>query len=365
MFFYTTLSGWTIAYMVKFASGQLAGMNAEQIGGAFGAFLGNPGEQLLWLFVVVLSGFAVAAGGLMKSVEPVIKYIMLSLFAILIILAIRSLMLDGAAEGIAFLFRPNPAAIAEHGFWKIAYGALGQAFFSLSIGIGSMTIFGSYIKKERKLYSESLLVGTLDLSVSLLAGIIVFACCFTFGVTPGAGPGLVFVSLPNIFNVMAGGRFWGSLFFLFFAFASWTTVVAVFENIIAFAMDATGCSRKKACAINFFVVLICAIPCALGFNILAGPLTPALSWLGDGAVVLDLEDFFVSQLLLPIGAFIYLMFCVSKKGWGWDNFIAEVNTGKGLNFPQALKAFYVWIVPFVVLAIFILGLLNFFGVVSI
>jgi NSS family neurotransmitter:Na+ symporter len=360
MMFYTTLSGWTIAYMIKFAKGDFVGLNPDQVGEAFGAFVGSPGQQLLWLIITIAFGFAVCAGGLVKSVERVTKIMMVSLFVILFLLAIRALMLPGAAEGIAFLFRPNLDAVREHGFWTISYAALGQAFFSLSVGIGSMAIFGSYIKKEKKLFGESLLVGGLDTTVSLMAGTIVFACCFTFGVTPGAGPGLVFVSLPNIFNAMVGGRFWGSLFFLFFAFASVSTVIAVFENIIAFSIDITGCKRSKSCLINFLVLTPLAIPCALGFNVLSGVSLPFDG--GDG--FLGFEDFLVSNVLLPLGALIYLLFCVSKKGWGWNNFLKEVNTGSGINFPVALKVLYTFIAPVIVFGIFVMGILSKLGVLS-
>ena len=353
MMFYTTLCGWTVAHMVKFAKGDFVGLSPDQIGGAFGAFLSSPGEQVTWMMVVIIFGFAVCAGGLVKSVERVTKIMMYSLFAILIILAIRALMLPGAREALAFLFRPNTDAIKEHGFFTIVYRAMGQAFFSLSVGIGSMAIFGSYIKKDRKLFGESLFVGVLDTTVSLLAGIIVFACCFSFAVNPGAGPGLVFVSLPNIFNVMAGGRIWGTLFFLFFMFASVSTVIAVFENIIAFSIDITGCKRWKSCLINCIVMIPLALPCALGFNVLADKFT----LLGG---VLDFQDFIVSNNLLPIGALIYLLFCVSKRGWGWDNFIKEVNTGNGINFPVAFKAFYMWVVPVIVIFIFVFGMIDFF-----
>jgi NSS family neurotransmitter:Na+ symporter len=263
-------------------------------------------------------------------------------------------MLPGAAEGLAFLFRPNLNAVREHGLWTVIYAALGQAFFSLSVGIGSMAIFGSYIKKERRLFGESLLIGGLDTSVSLISGTIVCACCFTFGVTPGAGPGLVFVSLPNIFNAMAGGRFWGSLFFLFFAFASVSTVIAVFENIIAFSIDMFGANRKKSCLINFLVLTPLAIPCALGFNVLSHVQPP----FSGGDSFLGTEDFLVSNVLLPLGALIFLLFCVSKRGWGWKNFIEEVNSGSGIRFPVFLKAFFTWVVPVVVVAIFIFGLID-------
>jgi NSS family neurotransmitter:Na+ symporter len=349
MMFYTTLSGWTLAYTLKFAKGDFVGLNPDEMGASFGAFVGNPGQQVLWLVITCVLGFTVCSGGLVKGVERITKPMMVALFIIVFGLAIRALMLPAAGEGLAFLLKPNLNAVRENGFFVVVHRALGQAMFTLSVGIGSMAIFGSYIKKEKRLFGESLIIGGLDLFVSLMAGIIVFACCFTFNVAPGAGPTLVFISLPNIFNVMAGGRIFGTLFFLFFAFAAISTVIAVFENIIAFSIDMFNSSRLKACIINFLVLTTLSIPCALGFNLLS---------VGGENFVLDIEDLLVSDILLPLGALIFLLFCVSKKGWGWDNFIAEVNTGSGIRFPVVLKYFFVWVAPLIIIAIFVIGIIQ-------
>jgi NSS family neurotransmitter:Na+ symporter len=353
MFFYTTVSGWMVAYVIKMARGDFVGLNPDQVGGVFGGFLGSPGNMVGWMIVVCVLGFGICMGGLVSGVERITKFMMVALFAIMAILAVRSITLAGAGEGLAFYLKPNPAAIREHGLGTIAYAAMGQAFFTLSLGIGSMTIFGSYIGKDRRLFGESILVTILDTCVALTAGLVIFPACFAFGINPGAGPGLIFVTLPNVFNVMAGGRIWGSLFFLFMTFAAMSTVVAVFENLIAFAIDITGCSRKKAALVNFFVVVIFSLPVALGMNVWSG-----FTFLGGW---LDLEDFIVSNNLLPIGALTYLLFCVTKKGWNYDNFLKECDTGEGTKFPAAVKPYLQWVLPILILVLFIFGYVDKFG----
>jgi len=353
MMFYTTVSGWMVAYLVKTAKGDFAGLTPDGVGEAFGRFISSPSSMVIWMIAVCILGFGICAGGLVKGVEKVTKIMMSMLYVILLLLVIRAVTLPGAGAGLAFYLKPNLKAIQQHGVWTVIYAAMGQAFFTLSLGIGSMAIFGSYLKRDKKLFGESITVTILDTAAALLAGLVIFPACFAFGVNPGAGPGLIFATLPNIFNAMTLGRLWGTLFFLFMSFAAMSTVVAVFENIIAFAMDIFNCSRLKACIINLGVVIVLSLPCALGFNILSG-----VQPMGKGSGILDLEDFILSNNLLPLGALVYLLFAVSKKGWGWDNFIKEADTGNGLKFPAVMRTYLTWILPLMVLVIFIFGYIE-------
>jgi NSS family neurotransmitter:Na+ symporter len=347
MMFYTTVSGWMLSYMVKMARGQFVGLTPDQVGGAFGAHLDNPVVLVIWMVVVCILGLGICSGGLVKSVEKITKIMMTGLFIILVVLVIRSITLPGASAGLAFYLKPNLGAIQKHGLGTVLYAALGQSFFTLSLGIGSMAIFGSYINRDKKLFGESITVTGLDTLAALLAGLVIFPACFAFGVEPNAGPGLIFVTLPNIFNTMPLGQLWGTLFFLFMSFAAMSTVVAVFENIVAFAMDITGCSRTKSSIINLFAMIILSLPCALGFNVLKD-----FTLLGG---VLDFEDFILSNNLLPLGGLVYVLFCVSKMGWGWDNFIKEADTGNGAAFPKSLRFYFTWILPVIILVIFGIG----------
>jgi NSS family neurotransmitter:Na+ symporter len=353
MMFYTTISGWMLAYVVKTAAGEFEGLGPEAVAGVFGAFTGSPAASVGWMIAVCVLGFGICAGGLVKSVEKITKVMMSCLLAVLLVLVIRSVTLDGAAAGLAFYLKPNLEAIRTQGLWTVVYAAMGQAFFTLSLGVGSMAIFGSYLGKDRRLFGEGITIAVLDTIVALMSGFVIFPACFAFGVNPGQGPGLVFVTLPNIFNAMSFGRFWGTLFFVFMSFAAMSTVIAVFENIIAFAMDLTGCSRRKSSLFNFIAVTVLSVPCALGFNLLSG-----IQPMGSGSMILDLEDFIVSNNLLPLGSIVYLLFCVSKKGWGWNNFIAEVDTGSGPRFPAALRPYFTWGLPLLILAVFIFGYIN-------
>ena len=354
MMFYTTVSGWMIAYMFKIAKGDFVGLNPGQVGAAFDGFITNPANCVIWMIITCILGFGICIGGLVRSVEKIAKVMMTALFVVLIILVIRAVTLPGAGAGLAFYLKPNLDAIREHGIGTVVYAAMGQAFFTLSLGIGSMAIFGSYINKEKRLLGESITVTVLDTCAALLSGLVIFPACFAFNISPGGGPGLIFATLPNVFNQMGPfGQLWGGLFFLFMVFAALSTVIGVFENIIAFAMDITGCSRVKSSIINFFVIIVLSLPCALGFSVLSG-FVP----LGEGTGVLDLEDFILSNNLLPLGALAYVLFCVTKKGWGWKNFITEANTGIGLSFPDKLKIYMTWILPLIIAAIFIMGYLE-------
>ncbi|MBR5613780.1 MAG: sodium-dependent transporter [Clostridia bacterium] len=353
MMFYTTVAGWMLAYFVKTVKGDFSGATPEQINTAFGTMVSQPLEMIFWMFLAVVIGFGICSLGLQKGVEKITKVMMSSLFVVMFILVIRSVTLPGASEGLKFYLMPDFGKMLESGVFEVIFAAMGQAFFTLSIGIGSMAIFGSYIDKERSLMGESVSILCLDTTVAILSGLIIFPACFSFGVNPDSGPNLVFVTLPNIFNAMAGGRIWGSLFFVFMSFAALSTVVAVFENILSFAMDLWGWSRKKAVWINAAAIVILSIPCVLGFNLWSG-------WqpLGAGSNIMDLEDFIVSNNLLPLGSLVYLFFCVSRYGWGWDNFMDEVNAGKGMKFPKWVRVYVTYILPILVIFMFVQGYIS-------
>ncbi len=355
MMFYTTITGWMFAYFFKMAKGDFVGQTVEEVTAQFGAFTGNAPLVVGFMILSVAIGFLICSFGLQKGVEKITKTMMLALLAIIVILAIRSVTLSGAGEGLKYYLVPDFARMKEQGIGEVIFAALGQAFFTLSIGMGSMAIFGSYISKDRRLAGETLSIALLDTFVAFCAGLIIIPACFAYGIEPGAGPGLIFQTLPNLFNAMPGGRIWGTLFFAFMIFAAVSTVIAVFENIISFAMD-KGMSRKKACIVNFFAIIILSLPCALGFNVLSF-ITP----LGAGTGILDLEDFIISNNILPLGSLVYVLFCTNKKyGWGWDNFISEANEGKGLKFPTALKIYAKYILPVILVAFWIIGIVNMF-----
>lgn len=356
MMFYTTVAGWMLAYFYRMLIGRFEGLGTQQVGQVFADFIANPVEMAIWMIVTTVVCFGICSIGLQKGVENVTKVMMVLLLAITVVLAIKSLTLPNAGEGLKFYLMPDINRIKEQGLWATIYAAMSQAFFTLSIGIGSLAIFGSYIGKERRLLGESINIAVLDTSISLIAGLIIFPACFSFNVDPGEGPGLIFVTLPNIFNSMSGGRIWGSLFFIFMSFAAFSTVIAVFENIISFGMDLWGWSRKKASIINTILLIILSMPCVLGFNV--------LSWikpLGENTAILDLEDFILSYNILPIGCFIYVLFCVSRYGWGFDNYLEEVNTGEGVRMPRALRGYLTWVLPMVILLVLVQGYINFFS----
>ncbi len=356
MMFYTTIAGWMLSYFVKMLRGEFVGTTTTQVKEIFGTMTQNPTEMIFWMIVVVLIGFGVCSLGLKNGVERITKVMMLLLLAIMGILVIRSVTLPGAAEGLKFYLMPDFNKMMEAGFFEVVSAAMGQAFFTLSIGIGSMAIFGSYIDKDRSLTGESVNILALDTLVALLSGLIIFPACFAFDVSPESGPNLVFITLPQIFESMAGGRIWGSLFFVFMSFAALSTVIAVFENIISFAQELWGWSRKKSVLINIVLVAILSLPCVFGFNLLS-----FIQPLGEGSNIMDLEDFIVSNNLLPIGSLVYLFFCVTRYGWGWDNFIEEVNTGKGLKFPRKIRFYLTFILPIAVIFLLIQGYIGVFG----
>lgn len=361
MMFYTTIAGWMLIYCYKMLTGAFTGLSAEQVTAVFTDLTANPLLMGTAMVIITIGCFAVCSFGLQKGVERITKIMMLCLLAIMVVLAVHSLTLSGAKEGVKFYLFPDFSKLTGRNFMDAVFDAMGQAFFTLSIGMGSIAIFGSYIDKKRTLTGEALRVTLLDTGVALMAGLIIFPACFTFGVKPDSGPNLIFITLPNVFISIPGGRIWGTLFFVFLLFAALSTVIAVFENILAWWMDLKGWSRKKAVAVNCLLILLLSLPCVLGFNVLSG-----VQPLGEGSTVMDLEDFIVSNNILPLGSLIYLLFCTSKRGWGWKNFTAEANAGNGLRFPKWIRIYVSYILPLIVLAIFIQGYIakffpNLFG----
>ena len=351
MMYYTTVSGWMVSYFGKFLTGAFhSGMSTDEVASAFGAMLSSPGEMALWAEVVVVAGFLVCSFGLQKGLERVTKVMMLCLLALILVLAVHSLTLSGAAEGMKFYLVPSMDSIRENGFGSLVTDAMNQAFFTLSLGIAAMEIFGSYMSDEHTLPGEAVRICALDTFVALMAGTIIFPACFSYGVAPDNGPSLLFVTLPQVFVNMSGGRFWGTLFFLFMMFASMSTVLAVFENILAICMDTFGISRGKAVLINGILIAVLSLPCVFGYNIWSD-FRPIL-----GKDVLDSEDFLVSNLLLPIGSLVYLLFCVTKWGWGFDKYLAEANKGTGLRFARWLKPYFQWVLPILIVIILLQGL---------
>lgn len=350
MMYYTTIGGWMLAYIYKTVTGEFEGLNAEGVGGVFNNMLSNAPEMLTWMLIITVIGFAICAIGLQKGVEKITKIMMLVLLAIMVVLCINSFLLDNSSAGLAFYLIPDFGKMVEYGIGNVVYAAMSQAFFTLSLGIGAMAIFGSYISRDRTLMGESINICILDTCVAFMAGLIIFPACFSFGVNPGEGPGLVFVTLPNIFNQMAGGRIWGTLFFIFMTFAALSTIIAVFENTVSFMIDLKGWSRKKSVIFNGILIAILSIPCVLGFNLWSG-----FAPFGAGSTIQDLEDFIVSSNLLPLGSLAYLLFCVSKHGWGWENFIKEADAGKGVKFPKWAKGYLKYVLPIIVIIIFIMG----------
>lgn len=350
MMFYTTVAGWLFLYFVKMAAGDFVGLDADGVAGEFNAMLSNPSLMIGFMVLCVLFCFSICAMGLQGGVEKITKLMMVSLLVLMVVLAINSVRMEGSRPGLEFYLKPDFNKIKEAGIGEVVFAALGQSFFTLSIGIGALAIFGSYIGKERRLTGEAINVTILDTFVAFMAGLIIFPACFAYNIEPGQGPSLIFITLPNVFNNMPGGRFWGTLFFLFMSFAAASTVIAVFQNIVSFATDLTGCSVKKAVVVNMIAVTLLSLPCVLGFNVWSN-VTP----FGPGSTILDLEDFIVSNNLLPLGSLVYLLFCTSRYGWGFKNFLGEANEGKGIKFPVWARVYVSYIIPVVVLYIFVQG----------
>lgn len=352
MIFYTTVSGWMLKYFYNFLTGQFNGLSTADVQNVFSQVLASPSTNVFWMIVVVALGMFICSKGLQNGVERITKVMMIGLLGLIVVLAIHGVLLDGGMAGVKFYLYPDFQKISEIGLMNVIVSAMNQAFFTLSIGIGSMAIFGSYLNKEQTLLKEATNVAVLDTFVAIMAGLIIFPACFSFGINPDSGPSLIFITLPNVFVSMAGGQIWGALFFLFMSFSSLSTVIAVFENIIACTMELLNIERKKAVVINFIVISILSLPCALGFNVLSG-----IQPLGTGSTILDLEDLIVSQFLLPLGSLVYLLFCTSKYGWGFENYQKEANIGKGLKVPHWVKFYVTIILPIIVIFVFINGII--------
>lgn len=348
MMFYTVISGWLIWYFVEMMKGRFQGLSAGQVSGVFEGLLASPGTMILYTIIAIAISAAVCTMGIQKGVERVTKIMMLLLFSLLVILAVKAVSLPNSEMGLKYYLVPDFNRIKEIGLSKCIFGAMGQAFFTLSVGIGTLSVFGSRIDKSSSLTENALYMGILDTLVAFLSGLIIFPACFSFGVEPDSGPNLLFVTLPNIFNAMNGGRLWGGLFFLFMCFAAISTVIAVVENIMTWVMDFTGCSRKKAAVINFTAISILSLPCIFGFNLWKG-----FQPLGAETNILDLEDFILSNNLLPLGSLVFLFFCTRRYGWGWDNFYKEAATGKGLPYPKAARKYVTYVLPVIVLIVLI------------
>lgn len=352
MMYYTTVSGWMISYCVKFVTGTFrSGMSTADTSAVFSSLLSSPLQMGFFMILTVVAGFLICSKGLQDGLEKLSKIMMIALLFLIIILAAHSLTLSGASEGLSFYLIPRFSTVQNVGLGNVISAAMNQAFFTLSLGVAAMEIFGSYMSKDNTLAGEGIRICALDTFVAIMAGLIIFPACFSYGVEVNAGPQLIFITLPNVFVNMAGGRIWGSLFFLFMTFASFSTVIAVFENIMSFCMDMFGISRKKAALINCIIILIASLPCVLGYNLWSG-----LHLIG-GRDVLDSEDFLVSNLLLPLGSLVYLLFCVTRWGWGFDNYLEEANTGKGIKLGRFLKPYFQFILPVLILIILIQGLL--------
>lgn len=353
MMFYTTIGGWMLSYFFKMAKGEFQGLDITGVTQTFDTLRSDAPTMIFWMLMVVVLSFLVCSMGLQSGVERINKIMMVVLLLLMVVLAINSCLLPGAGEGLKFYLVPDFNKLVENGISEAVFAAMGQAFFTLSLGIGALAIFGSYIGKERKLTGEAVNILVLDTTVALIAGLIIFPACFAFGINPGEGPGLVFVTLPNVFNEMPGGRLWGALFFLFMTFAALSTIIAVFQNLISFAQDLWNWSLKKAVLVNGIAVFVLSLPCIFGMTIWS-------DFTILGKQIMDFEDFLVSNNMLPLGSLVYLLFCVSRYGWGWDKFLKEANTGEGLSFPKKLRVYLTFVLPLVVFYIFIQGYWSLF-----
>ncbi len=350
MMFYTTVAGWMLYYFYQMLTGGFTGKDKEQVADMFQGMLEDPTVLTLLMVIIVVTGILICSFGLQKGVERITKVMMTLLLFIIVVLAVRSMTLEGGIEGLRFYLMPDVARMQEVGIPETITAAMNQAFFTLSLGIGSMAIFGSYIDKSRSLLGESVNIAILDTFVAFVSGLIIFPTCFAFDISPDMGPSLIFITLPNIFNHMAGGRVWGTLFFVFMTFAAFSTILAVFENIISCGMDFFHWSRKKSCLVNLVALIVLSLPCVFGYN-----LWSSIQPLGEGSSILDLEDFMVSNVILPVGSLIYLLFCVTRYGWGFDHYLKEANTGEGLKIPRAVRFYVTFILPVLLLVLIVKG----------
>lgn len=355
MMFYTTVTGWMLQYFVSTATGKFEGLDSKGVAESFEHMKLDGTTMVIYMLIVVVIGFVVCSFGLKNGLERITKFMMIALLVIMLILAVNSIFMEGGDKGLSFYLLPDVQKMVDAGIGNVIVAAMNQAFFTISLGMGAMAIFGSYIGKERALMGEAVNVALLDTFVAFVSGLIIFPACFAYGVEPDSGPGLIFITLPNIFNNMPMGRLWGSLFFIFMSFAALSTIFTVFEGIISCTMDLTGWSRKKSCLINGILLSVLSLPCTLGFNVLSG-----IQPFGEGSNIMDLEDFLVSNIILPVGSLVFILFCASKKGWGWDNFVNEANAGKGIKVKKFMRGYMTYILPVIVFIVFVLGLYNFF-----
>ncbi len=353
MMFYTTVAGWMLYYFYQMLTGKFTGRNAAQVEGMFLEMLGDPLVLTVCMVIIVAAGILICSLGLQKGVERITKIMMSLLLVIIVVLAVHGMTLEGSMEGLKFYLLPDFGRMKEVGVWETITAAMNQAFFTLSLGIGAMAIFGSYIDKKRTLLGEAVNIAVLDTFVALVSGLIIFPTCFAFGISPDAGPQLIFVTLPNVFNGMAGGRIWGTLFFIFMTFAAFSTILAVFENIISCCMDLFGWDRKRACLVNLAALIVLSMPCVLGYN-----LWSAVQPLGEGSAILDLEDFAVSNVILPVGSLCYLLFCVTRCGWGFDRYLEEANTGTGIKTPRWIRVYVAYILPVLLVFLTVMGIFG-------
>jgi len=351
MMFYSVVCAWMVKYFVDIAAGDFANLSAQGISKKYDEMLANPLELMIYTAIIVFAGFFVCSKGVANGLEKVTKFMMLALLGIMLILAVNSCFLPGAEKGIRFYLVPNTDAVRDIGILNVIVSAMNQSFFTLSVGIGSMAIFGSYINRDRALMGEALNVAVLDTFVALCSGLIIFPACFAYGVDVDNGPSLIFITLPNIFNNIPLGRLWGTLFFVFLTFAAFSTVLAVYENIISCVMDISGLARKKVCLICSIAMFVLTLPCILGFNVLSD-----VNIMGKG--IMDMEDYAVSNLMLPLGSLCFAMFCVLRYGWGWDKFVEEANQGKGLKVQKWMRPYMTFVLPIIIIVIFLGGILK-------
>ncbi len=350
MMFYTTVAGWMLYYFYQMLTGKFTGKDTQQVAGMFQEMLDSPLVLVVVMVIIVAVGILLCSLGLQKGVERITKIMMAMLLLIIVILAVRGMTLEGGMEGLKFYLLPDVGRMKEVGIMETVTAAMNQAFFTLSLGIGAMAIFGSYIDKKRTLLGESLNIAVLDTFVAIVSGLIIFPTCFAFEISPDMGPKLIFITLPNVFNHMAAGRIWGTLFFLFMTFAAFSTILAVFENIICCGMELFHWSRKKSCLMNLVILIVLSLPCVFGFNLWSG-----IQPMGADSTILDLEDFIVSNVILPIGSLCYLLFCVTRYGWGFDNYIKEANTGDGLKVPKWIRIYVTFVLPVLLIFLIVQG----------
>lgn len=356
MMFYTMVTGWMLYYVCKYITGDIMDVSSDEIPLIFDNMLISPMTMIIFTAIVIVLGMGVCAFSLQNGIEKVTKYIMSLLIILMGVLVINSLCLDGAVNGVSFYLKPDVNKLMEQGIGNVTFAAMTQAFFTISVGSGSMEIFGSYMKKDRCLTGEAINVVALDTAIALMAGLVIIPACFAYGVEPDAGPSLLFKTLPNVFLNMAGGRIWGGMFFLFMSFAAFTTVIAVFENIISMTSELLSWSRKKSILINLFALLILSLPAILGFSLLSD-----IQIIGEGTNIMDFEDFLVSSNILPLGSLVFVLFCVKRNGWGWKGFIKEANTGKGVRFPSWLRIYVTYFIPVIICIIYLKGYYDMFA----